>query len=135
MIDSTLRAVAGEAAAGVAELVVEHDAGSEAQQPAADPGAEALKGAGAVLFQAELAFQAPEHAFDPLPDRGEAQLPGGGRLVLAARSADGDPVAGSVECQLAAGIALVADHGVGVAGQPRQQLVAGDVAFLAVGGD
>src|SRR3954454_13005862 len=120
MIDSTLRAVAGEAAAGVAELVVEQDAGGQAQQPAADPGAEALEGAGAVLFQTELVFQAPEDALDPLPDGGQSWLAGDCRLVRAARPADRDPVAGGGGGQLAAGVPLVADDGVRMAGQLGQ---------------
>ena len=43
----------GEPAAGTAELVVEGDRGGECEQPAGDPGAQAVEGAGAVAFGGE----------------------------------------------------------------------------------
>ena len=85
MIDSALGGVVGEGAAGSAELVVEVDAGGEAEQSAADPGAQVVERAGAVSFEAELVFQCPEDALDALPDGREARLGGVGSSARAGR--------------------------------------------------
>jgi hypothetical protein len=135
MIDSALCGVVGEAACGSSELVVEVDAGGEAEQPAADAGAQVVQGACAVLFEAEQVFQCPEDAFDALPDRRQAQGARAFGFVRSAGADDRDPERLGVVGELAAGVPLVGHDRVTATGEARQQVFAGDLAFFAVGAD
>ena len=103
MIDSALCGVRGEAAAGSAELVVEVDAGGEAEQSAADAGSQVGQGACAVSFEPEQVFQRPEDALDALSDRGKSQLMAGFRLVGAAWADDRETELCGLFGELAAG--------------------------------
>src|SRR5882672_5388081 len=135
MIDSALCGVWGEASCGSAELVVEVDAGGKAEQSAADAGAQVGQRAGSVLFEPEHVFECPEDAFDALSDRRESQLLAGFRFVFASWADDRDPELVGAVGQLAAGVALVGDDRVAAAGEARQKMLFGDLAFLAVGAD
>src|SRR6266496_4663995 len=108
MVDSTrLGDIVDERAAGSVELVVEGDAGGEAEEALQDPFAEAGEGAGAVAFEGEQVFAGPEDRFDALADRGEVRSLAG--FVAAAGSDDrGLQLAHGVG-ELAAGVALVAE--------------------------
>ncbi len=71
-------------AAGVSDSLVVGEAGCEREQSERDAAGEAGEGAGAVAFEAELAFAGPEHRSDPLSDGAEAAE--AARLVLAVGS-------------------------------------------------
>src|SRR6266576_5717210 len=107
MVDSTLLGhVVDECAAGAAELVVEVDAGGEAEEAVKDAFAQAGEGAGAVAFQGEQVFAGPEDRLDPLPDRREVRpLPG---LVSASGADDRGVELGDLLSEVAAGVAFVA---------------------------
>src|SRR6266545_3151154 len=66
--------VSDEAAAGAAELVVEHDGGGECGEASAEADAEVSQGARAVAFQGEDVLEGPEDRLDPLADRREMRL-------------------------------------------------------------
>src|SRR5215210_7333133 len=94
MVDSTGSGdIVDEGAAGAAELVVERDAGGEAEEALEDAFFDAGEGAGAVPFEREQVFAGPEDRLDPLPDRCQvsALVPGSflrrGRMIVASRSA------------------------------------------------
>src|SRR6266511_1859516 len=74
MLDSESVAVGGEVAAGVTDVVVVDEAGGERQEPERDAGADAGQGAGAVLFEGELALAGPDDRFDALADRAEGAV-------------------------------------------------------------
>src|ERR1700735_860995 len=61
------------------------DGGGHGQEPLGDPGADALRGAAAVAFQVELAFEGVVDRFDPLPDPADGPVP---RCLVAAVRAD-----------------------------------------------
>ncbi len=56
MVDSVSVSVGGEVAAGVSDSLVVGEAGCEREQSERDAAGEAGEGAGAVAFEAELAF-------------------------------------------------------------------------------
>ena len=111
MVDSTglwLGGVVDECAGGAAELVVEGDAGGEAEEALEEAFAEALEGAGAVAFEGEDVLAGPEDAFDALSDWGEVWPLAG--FVFAART-DDRRVERSDGCgKPLAGVALVAEQ-------------------------
>src|SRR5437667_9322826 len=78
--------VVGEGAGWACEAVVECDGGCECEKAAAEAGAEAVEGAGAVAFEGEQVLAGPEDRFDALSDRGQSR-PGLG-FVFAGRSGD-----------------------------------------------
>src|ERR1700742_2946287 len=124
-------AVVGQCAGGAAEVVVERDAGGEREQALADAGSEAVQGAGAVAFEREQVFEGPEDALDPLADRG--QVRSGAGFVFAAW-ADDQRLAGTHGGgEVAAGVALVADHDQRPAALAAVDEVQADVAFVAFG--
>ncbi len=73
MVDSTAGSgdVVDERAAGASELVVEDDAGGEAEEALQDAFSEAGECAGAVTFEGEDVLAGPEDALDALADRRE----------------------------------------------------------------
>src|SRR5579884_1752767 len=83
---TVLGGVVDECAWWPAESVVETDGGCEREEAAADAGAQAVQGAGAVAFEAEQVFAGLEDRFDPLPDRRQVRAAAG--LVLAVRPDD-----------------------------------------------
>ena len=100
--------VVDEGAWWAAEAVVEADRGGEGEEAGSDAGSEAVEGAGAVAFEGEEVFAGLEDRFDPLPDRGEVGPAGG--FVFAAGPDDRGVEFGGGVFELAAGVALVADH-------------------------
>src|SRR6266567_1937192 len=74
----------------------------------ADAGGEAVVGAGAVAFEGEQVVAGLEDRFDALPDRREVEALG--RLVLSVWPDDGGVEQAGGGLELAAGVALVADH-------------------------
>ena len=109
MVDSTRSGdVVDECAARASELVVEGDAGAEAEDAREDALLDAGQRAGAVALEREQVFASPEDRLDPLADRRQVRPSAG--LVLAARAHDGRLQLGDGCGELASGIALVADE-------------------------
>src|SRR5579859_2730200 len=107
MVDSTrLGDVVDERAARASELMVEDDAGGEAEEALKNAFSEALDGAGAVALECEELFAGPEDRFDPLADRRQVRTATG--LVFAARANDGRAEFADCGGELASGVALVA---------------------------
>src|SRR5680860_59075 len=120
MSDSTRSGHVGhERAARSPELVVEPDAGRQAEKALGDALAQAGKGAGAVALEGEQVLAGEEDRLDPLADRGQVRPMA--RLVTAAwahdRGAQGIDALG----EGAPGIALVAHDD-----PPRARLQAPD---------
>src|SRR5512143_667965 len=87
-----LGGVAGEAAAGAAEVVVEHDGCGERGESCAEAHAEVGEGAGAVAFEGEDVFAGVEDRFDSLADRRQVRRAAflvfaSGRMILASSAA------------------------------------------------
>jgi hypothetical protein len=110
--------------------MVENDRGSQAAEPGQDAFAEALEGAGAVAFEGEDVFGGPEDRFDALTDRREVRSLTG--LVFAARAHDGGLAPGDLVCELASGVALVADQGYRAVASDAVQEHQPDVSFVAL---
>src|SRR3954464_2665563 len=87
MVDAESAAVGGEGSCGLSGEVVVPDAGGQCEQSEADARAEAGEGAGAVVFEAELAFAGPKGRFDPLAHGTEAAV--AARFVFAVRAQEG----------------------------------------------
>src|SRR5215210_4972541 len=126
-----LGAVADERAAGAAELVVERDAGGECQEALADAGSEAVQGAGAVAFEGQEVFERPEDRLDALSNRGEVWAAAG--LVFAARADDDRVAVEHLGGEVAAGIALVADHDQRSGALAAVDEIQADIAFVDLG--
>src|SRR5437763_85816 len=101
--------VVGEGACWSAEAVVEADRGGECEEAAADAGAQAVEGAGAMAFEGEQVFAGVEDRLDPLPYR--RQVRAGAGFVFAARPDDCRFELGGGVLELEAGVAFVAEHG------------------------
>jgi len=109
MIDSTrLGDVVDECAARSSELVVEDDAGGEAEEALEDAFSDSGQGAGAVAFEGEEVFAGPEDRLDALADRREMEPSSG--FVFAARPHDRGVQFADFEREVAAGVALVAQQ-------------------------
>src|SRR6478672_471598 len=91
-----------------AEAVVEADRCGEGEEACADACSEAVEGAGAVAFEGEQVFAGLEDRLDPLPDRREVGL--AAAFVFAVWADDRRVEVGRGALELAAGVALVADH-------------------------
>lgn len=63
--------VAGEAAGGAAELVVERDCGCEGREAGGQAHAEVSQGACSVALESKNVLAGPEDRLDPLADRRE----------------------------------------------------------------
>src|SRR5476649_829495 len=100
--------VVDEGACWAAESVVECDRGGEGEEACADPGGQAVQGAGAVAFEGEQVFTGLEDRFDPLPDRRDVRPLAG--LVFAFWPDDRGVEFGGGVFELAAGVAEIADH-------------------------
>src|SRR6478735_3832399 len=87
MVDALSAAVGGEGSCWLVGEVVVPDPGGQREQPEADAGAEASERAGAVAFEAELAFAGPKGRFNPLPDGAQAAVTA--RFVLAIGAHEG----------------------------------------------
>src|SRR5215210_8648818 len=110
MVDSTGSGdVVDECAAGAAELVVERDAGGEGEEALEDAFSDPEQRACAVTFEREQLFAGREDRLDALPDRREVRPVAG--LVLAARADDRRVELRDRVGELAAGVALVGEHG------------------------
>src|SRR5271154_2601744 len=105
---TVLGGVVDECAWWAAESVVEADRGGECEEACVDAGSESVEGAGAVAFEGEEVFAGAEDRFDSLPDRGEMELFSG--FVFAAWAGDPGFEVGGGGFELAAGVALVAEH-------------------------
>src|SRR6185312_5039271 len=102
------------------------DGGGEGEEALCDAGAEAGEGAGAVAFQAEFVFGAPDDGFDPLADAAEVAVAVGFVLAVGA-----DEAAVEVEHELfevGAGEAFVGQDGAAGWLDAGEQL-GGDGAF------
>src|SRR3954454_17335018 len=106
--------VVDECARWSAEAVVEADRGGEGEEAAAEAGAEAVQGAGAVAFEGEEVFAGLEDRLDPLPDLRERRR--GSGFVSSLRADDRRSLLADGLFELAAGVAFVADD--------RERLVA-----------
>src|SRR5215211_4483024 len=126
-----LGVVGRECAAGAAELVVEGDAGGEREQALADAGSEAVQRAGAVAFEGEQVFEGPEDALDALADW--RQLRPWAGLVVAAWADDQRVAVEHSGVELAAGVALVADHDQRAGARAAVDQVQADIAFVGLG--
>src|SRR5262245_54460851 len=124
--------VVGECAGWSAEAVVEADRGCEREEACSDAGAEAVEGAGAVAFQGQQVFAGLEDRLDSLPDRSEVRSAAG--LVSAAGPQDGCVEVGGELFELAAGIALVAEHEQVAGALAALEQGEADVAFGRLGG-
>src|SRR5438477_10009007 len=93
--------VVGECSWWAAESVVGADRCGEWVEAAADAGAEAVQGAGAVAFEGEEVFAGLEDRLDPLPDW--RQVRPGSAFVFAAWSDDRCGELGAVALEVAAG--------------------------------
>src|SRR3954464_13069804 len=134
MVDSTWWSgdVVGECAAGAAEPVVEVDAGGEGEQALQDAGAQVVESARSVAFEREQVLGRPVDRFDALADRcavwaAVGLVGSGGADEHGAEVVDGGG-------ELAAGVALVGDHGLPAAQGAGQQLER-DLALGAIGAD
>src|SRR5437660_2210867 len=128
MVDSTsLGDVVDECAAWAAELVVEVDAGGEAEEALQDPFAQAGEGAGAVAFEGEQVFAGPEDRFDPLSNRGEVRPLAG--LVFSSGADDGGVEFGDLLGELAAGVAFVAEQRLTARSLAEREQFEPDLAF------
>src|ERR1019366_1573150 len=109
MVDSTrLGDVVDECAARSSELVVEDDAGGEAEEALEDAFSDAWERAAAVAFEREEVFEGPEDRLDALADRREMRSMSG--FVFAARPDDRGVQFTDFEREVAAGVALVAQQ-------------------------
>src|SRR5579862_21429 len=124
--------VGGEGAWWSAEAVVEADCGCEREEAAADAGAGAVQGAGAVAFERQEVFAGLEDRFDPLSDWREVWA--GSWFVAAGGPDDGDRERGGLLLELATGVALVADRGERLVAFDSAQQRQADVAFVGFGG-
>src|SRR6266540_1278556 len=93
---------------GRAGLPVPPDPSSQGEQPLRDPDPDPLRGAAAVMFQAELAIEGAEGALDPLADA--PQRPNPALLVGPVGAQQPRHVLADELVELAAGEALVADQ-------------------------
>src|SRR5665648_549359 len=110
MVDSVLVAVGGEVAAWVTDLLVVDEAGGEGEKSERDADADALDGAGSVVFEGELAFAGPKHRLDPLTQRAEGAVAAG--FVFAVGAQEARAQAGHDLFEFFAGEAFVGQHGV-----------------------
>src|SRR5215210_9178104 len=109
-----LRGVAGERAAGAAELVVERDGGGERGEAAGQPDAQVFKRAGAVALEREDVLAGLKDRLDALAQRREVRAAAG--LVLAAGALDGRVQRGQLGLEVLAAEVLVADQQQHLAG-------------------
>src|SRR5438105_752784 len=132
MSDSTgLGDIVDERAAWAAEMVVEGDAGGEAEEALKDAFFDAVEGAGAVAFEGEQVFAGPEDRFDPLPDRGKVEsVPG---FVFAAGADDRGVEVADGAREVAAGVAFVAEQRFAACSLAAGEQLEPDLAFVAFG--
>src|SRR3989442_6544719 len=124
--------VVAERSCWSSEAVVEADGGCEGEEALADAGAEAVEAAGAVAFEGEQVFAGVEDRSDRLSDRCQAQ-PGLG-FVFAGGSGDERVELAGVVCELAAGVAFVADQGERAGSLDALQQGEASLAFGGFGG-
>src|SRR5829696_3721789 len=122
--------VVDEGAWWAAELVVQGDRGGECEEAACDAGSEAAECAGAVALEREDVLGGPVDRLDPLADRGEVKAAAG--FVFAAWSDDQGAEVGGLGFEVAAGVALVADHGERPAAVDASQQLQTDVALAGL---
>src|SRR5215218_1912917 len=123
--------VGGEVAGWAAEAVVERDRGGQREELAGQAGAQGVQLARAVVFEAEHVLGCPEDALHALADRGQVRSLAG--FVLAAGSDDQDVQRGRIGLELAAGVALVADHGQRAGALDTREHVQRDLALGCLG--
>src|SRR3954454_25398841 len=131
MVDAYSAAVGGEGSCWLVGEVVVPDPRSECEQSEPDAGAEAGEGAGAVAFEAELAFAGPKGRFDPLADLAEAAV--AVRFVAAVGAQKRRAGARHELLELGAGEVLVGDHDVAGDGHAVEHF-GGDDPFADVRG-
>src|SRR3954465_3922352 len=110
MVDAYSAAVGGEGSCWLVGEVVVPDPRSECEQSEPDAGAEAGECAGAVVFEAELAFAGPKGRFDPLADGAEVAV--ARWFVFGVGAQEGGARLRHEVLELGAGEALVGDHEV-----------------------
>src|SRR6516165_772246 len=132
MSDSTRSGdVVDECAAGASELVVEDDAGGEAEEALEDAFSEALDGAGAVPLEGEEVFAGPEDRFDPLADRREVRPAPG--FVFASGAHDCGVELADRCREVSAGVALVAQDRLAAGAPAAGQQLERDLALIQLG--
>src|SRR3954470_6246091 len=129
MVDAKLAAVGGEGSCWLVGEVVVPDASGQREESEADAGAEAGERAGAVTFEAELAFAGPEGRFNPLADGAQAAVTA--RFILAIGAHEGGAGVRHQPLEFAAREVLVSDHHVAGDGDPLEHF-GGDDAFADV---
>ena len=130
MVDSTGSGdIVDECAAGAAELVVERDAGGEAEEALEDAFFDPLEGAGAVAFERQEVFAGPEDRLDPLPDwRKVRALPG---FVFAAGTDDRGVEVADCLGEVAAGVAFVCEQRFAASSLAAAEQLEPDLALVA----
>ncbi len=132
MIDSTRSGDVGhQRAARPAELVVEPDAGRQAEEALGDPLAQAGEGAGAVALQGEQVLTGPEDRLDALADRGQVRPAAG--LVATGGAHDRGPELVDAPGKLTPGIALVAQEDLAAPSARARQKLKAHIALIALG--
>ena len=112
-------------------MVVEGDGCGEGEEALGDACAEVVECPRAVAFEAEGAFEGPEDRFDALSDWGEVDVVL--RFVFASGPDDRRVELGSFGGELAAGVALVADHRFAARPARAGEHFQGDSALVAFG--
>lgn len=132
MVDSTPSGdVVDQGATRTPEPVVERDCGSQRQEALGDADAQVMKGASAVALQGEDVLAGPKDRLDALSYRGEMKAAVG--LVLSRRSDDRGVESVDRCCEVAPGIALVADEDLPTASACPFEQLDPDLALVALG--
>src|SRR5512144_775607 len=132
---TALRRIAGDRAAGAAELVVERDGGGERGEAAGEPDTQVVECACAVAFEREDVLAGVEDRLDALAQR--RQVRAAVALVLAARAHDRRVELGELGFEVLAAEVLVADqdqHLAALAFAARDQLQADELLVDLRGG-
>src|ERR1019366_2547226 len=132
MVDSTrLGDVVDECAARSSELVVEDDAGGEAEEALEDAFSDPWERAAAVAFEREKVFEGPEDRLDALADRREMDASFG--FVFAARPHDRGVQLADLAREVAAGVALVAQQRLAARAVGAGEQFEADFALVTLG--
>src|SRR5512144_3298076 len=132
---TALRRIAGDRAAGAAELVVERDGGGERGEAAGEPDTQVVECARAVAFEREDVLAGVEDRFDALAQR--CQVRAAAALVGAAGAHDRRAELGELGFEVLAAEVLVADqdqHLAALALAARDQLQADELLVDLWGG-
>jgi len=131
MIDSTTLTVIDQGSAGTAQLVIEADAGGQAQKALQYALFESRKGSGSVAFQRKDVFAGPENGLDALADGSEMQPLAD--LVLALGPDVNSPKIHDCGAELLACISLVGQQGFPATAPAAPEKLQSHLTFIALG--